>query len=278
MAGERETLLLEWRLAGIISFTVRLQNCDIFARWPEITEGDLGRIVRRQTKTMSILVNLLGDSPFAALERHGVKVFECVALLREVFAALPGGDAARLKTLADRICQLETEADDIRNQLHESLTTQKLLPVRNEELFRILEHQDSMADRAEEIAAITTYRNLALPEPLMAQVSDYVGKVLGNCELARGIMSRLGVLVEASFKGRDALSASKLITELAQREDGIKPAEVELTRRLLNANPPLPPVEAVLWMQLIDLLANLSKHADRLGQGIRMTLQIKTPH
>ncbi len=227
---------------------------------------------------MSILVDLLGDSPFHALEQHGAKVFECVHLLREVFATLPTGDAAKLKELADRISQLETEADDIRNQLHESLTAQKLLPIRNEELFRILEHQDSMADRAEEISAIMTYRNLALPEPLMAQVSDYVGKVLNNCELARGIMSRLSVLVEASFKGRDALTVSKLVTELARREDAIKPAEVELTRRLLNATPPLPPVEAMLWMQVLDLLANLSKHADRLGQGLRMSLQIKPSH
>lgn len=225
---------------------------------------------------MSILVNLLGDSPFVALEAHGAKVYECVHLLREVFSTLPTGDATRLKHLSDRICQLETEADDIRNQLHESLTTQKLLPIRNEELFRILEHQDSMADRVEDIASILTYRNLSLPEPLMTLVSEYVEKVLGNCELARGIMTRIGLLVEASFKGRDALTVSKLITELAQREDSIRPGQVEVTRQLLNAAPPLPPVEAMLWVQVIDLLANLSKHADRMGQGIRLTLQVKT--
>jgi uncharacterized protein len=246
------------------------------AEIPVISAGNSIKVPAARVTTMSILVNLLGDSPFAALESHAVKVYQCIDLLREVFTALPTGDAVRLKSLSDRICQLETEADDIRNQLHESLTAQKLLPIRNEELFRILEHQDSMADRVEDIANIMTYRNLALPEPLMKQVWDYVEKVLGNCELARGIMSRIGLLVEASFKGRDALTVSKLITELAQREDGIKPAQVELTRQLLNASPPLPPVEAMLWMRVISLLENISKHADRAGQGIRMTLQIKS--
>jgi predicted phosphate transport protein (TIGR00153 family) len=158
------------------------------------------------------------------------------------------------------------------------LTVQKLLPIRNGELFRILEHQDSMADRVEDIASIMTYRNLALPPALMVPVQEYLENVLGNCELARGIMSRLSLLVEASFTGRDALTVSKLITELAQREDGLKPVQVTLTRQLLNATPPLPPVEAMLWMQVIDLLANLSKHADRTGHGIRMTLQLKSSH
>jgi predicted phosphate transport protein (TIGR00153 family) len=227
---------------------------------------------------MSILVNLLGESPFAALELHGKKVYQCIQLLREVFAALPAADAARLQALSDRICQLETEADNIRNQLHETLTVQKLLPIRNEELFRILEHQDSMADRVEDIASLMTYRNLALPPVLQAPVQDYLERVLGNCELVRGIMSRLDMLVEASFTGRDALTVSKLITELSQREDALKPGQVELTRRLLNATPPLPPVEAMLWMQVVELLANLAKHADRIGHSIRMTLQLKTSH
>lgn len=225
---------------------------------------------------MSILVNLLGESPFGALAAHGEKVHLCVRLLREAFGALQSGDRAQLRGLAERISLAETEADKLRNQLHESLATQVLLPIRREELFNILEHQDSMADRAEDIAFLLTYRAMNLPGPLMARVMEYVEMVLTNCELARGIISRLDLLVEASFTGRDALTVSKLITELAEREDDIKPAQTGLTRDLLEAQPSLPPVEAVLWMQVIGLLAKLSKHADHTGNGIRMTLKLKS--
>ncbi|HMP84189.1 MAG TPA: DUF47 family protein [Verrucomicrobiota bacterium] len=227
---------------------------------------------------MSILINLLGESPFAALEAHSNKVHECVRLLRESFSALQTGDAGQLRTLADRIGQLETEADAIRNQLHETMASQTLLPIRRDELFNILESQDSMADRAEDIACLLTYRDMSLPAPLMDQVLAYVEMVLKNCELAQGVMSRLGLLVEASFSGRDAITVSKLISELAEREDAIKPAETNLTRQLLQAQPPLPPVEALLWMQAIGQLAKLSKHAGNTGNGIRMTLKLKSSH
>jgi uncharacterized protein Yka (UPF0111/DUF47 family) len=100
-------------------------------------------------------------------------------------------------------------------------------------------------------------------------------KVLKCCELAAGIMSRLDLLVESSFKGRDALSVLKLVTELAEREDDLKPEQFELTRKLLAAEVQLPPVEAMLWVKVIALLAELAKAADRTGNGLRMSLQVK---
>lgn len=224
---------------------------------------------------MSILTNLFGESPFAILEAHGDRVHDCVHLLRDVFAAVQTGDQPKLRELSDRICNLETEADKLRNQLHEVMVSQTLLPINKGELFNILEHQDSLADRAEDIANMLTYRNMTLPGPLMKQVLDYVEQVLRNCELARSITSLLNLLVEASFTGRDALTASKLITELAEREDTIKPAQVDLTRALLHPEAGLPPVEAIVWAQVVALLSRLSLHADHVGHGIRLTLHIK---
>jgi predicted phosphate transport protein (TIGR00153 family) len=224
---------------------------------------------------MTILTNLFGESPFGALEAHGEKVHQCVRLLNDVFAAVRSRDQPRLRALAEQISKIETEADKVRNHIHEILASKTLLSIRKEEIFDILEQQDSMADRAEDIGFMFTYRNMDLPPPEMDLVIDYVRKVLRCCELASGIMSRLDLLVESSFKGRDALTVLKLVTELAEREDELKPAQFDLTRKLLAVESQLPPVEAVLWMKAIALLGELAKSADRTGNGIRMTLQIK---
>jgi len=224
---------------------------------------------------MAILTNLFGESPFGALEAHGEKVHECVRLLQEAFAHLAAGRLDQLHQTADRIFQLETEADGIRNHLHEMLTSKTLLAIRKEELFNILEQQDSMADRAEDIAATLTYRKLDLPEHLRENVLSYVDMVLRNCELEAGIMSKMDLLVESSFGGRDALTVNRLITELAEREDEVKPKEIDLKRKLLAAGDALSPVEAMLWLQVITYLSEFSKVADRAGNGVRMILRIK---
>ena len=225
---------------------------------------------------MAILTNLFGESPFGALEAHGEKVHECVRLLKDIFRQLSSGQFDQLKQTAEKIFLLETEADNIRNHLHEVVTSKALMSLKREDLFNILEQQDSMADRAEDIAATLTYRDMSLPESLKSDLTAYVDMVLKNCELAAGVISKLDLLVESSFGGRDALTVSKLITELAEREDSVKPKEIELKRRFLAMRDALSPVESLLWLQVITYLADLSKFADRTGNGIRMTLQIKS--
>lgn len=114
---------------------------------------------------MPVISSLFGDSPFHALKEHSQKVYECVRLLRTLFEALGQGDPQRLREVAGRIFALETEADHIRNRMHEQLASKVLMPTRKDDLFNILEQQDSIADRAEDIAATLTYRDMRLPGP-----------------------------------------------------------------------------------------------------------------
>lgn len=223
---------------------------------------------------MDAISRLLGESPFSLLQLHGAKVQECVGRLEPLFAALEAGDIETLRAIAGEVFRMETEADDLRNQLHERLTSKALMPLRKEDLFNILEQQDSMADRIEDIAAVLTYRDMRLPDELMVAVRGYLEWVLRNCELAKGVMSKLGLLVEAAFGGRDALTVSRLITELSEREDQSKTRQIELTRRLLAEEDRLPPVETMLWVQVIDHMGQLSAYADRVGNGIRMVLRV----
>ena len=222
---------------------------------------------------MAILTNLFGESPFGALEAHGEKVHECVGLVRPLFAALESGNKETLVKTADQIFSLESEADKIRNHVHELLTSKVLMPMAKGEFFNILEQQDSMADRAEDIAAVLTVRDMSLPPELMASVMEFVDVVLKNCNLAAGIMSKFDLLVESSFSGRDALTVAKLISELAEREDEVKPLQVSLSRRVMSFESEISPVESMLWLQAIQHLNQLSKCADRTGNGIRMILQ-----
>lgn len=223
---------------------------------------------------MATITNLFGESPFGDLKAHAAKVHECVGNLRALFAALEDDHQSRLREIADRIFALETEADNIRNRLHEQLSSKVLMPLRKEDFFNILEQQDSIADRVEDIAAILTYRNMKLPSGVMTKIHDYLDGILRNCELAAGIMSKMDLLVESSFAGRDALTVSRLITELAEREDATKTIQIQLTREFLAAEDILPPVEVILWLQVIGYIAELSKFADRTANGIRITLKL----
>jgi predicted phosphate transport protein (TIGR00153 family) len=224
---------------------------------------------------MEPLFSMFGDSPFAALKAHGDKAHECVGVLPEIFEALQKAEFSLVRKGADRIGQLETEADHIQSDLHERLTAKVLIPVNRAELFGVMEHQDSIADRAEDVAAGMTCLGRPLPEQLMNHVAAYLEAVLANCRLQAGILSKMDLLVESSFSGRDALTVSKLITELNQAEDRIKDRHVDLSRRLVAADQQISSSELIVWLRVIDSLAALSKAADHTASGIRLMLKTK---
>lgn len=223
---------------------------------------------------MEIVTSLFGESPFRALEAHAEKVNECLRLLRDAFRQLSDSDHQALKATAEKVFALESEADRIRNRLHEVLATQALIPIRKEDFINILEEQDSLADHAEDIAAALTYRELSLPESLSNELTTYLGAVLKNCELAAGVISKIDILVESSFRGRDALTVSRLITELVERDDNIKSHQINLTRNLVSSSQQISPIDVTLWFSVISRLTDLSRSARRIGQKMRKTLKI----
>lgn len=219
--------------------------------------------------------NLFGNSPFKSLEEHSAKVYQCVALIRDVFDASLAKNREAVLKIARDIFRLETEADEIRDQLHLDLTSRMLIPVSKDQLFNFLEHQDSIADRAEDLAAIFTYRPLTLPESLAQPVSEFLDEALANCKLAEGIFSKLIILVESSFSGRDALTISKLIFELRKREDEAKTRKIALLQKVHREQASFDAVDLISWTQVIEIIGDISKFADNAATGISLIIRGK---
>lgn len=223
---------------------------------------------------MKSITKLFGRSPFVHVVEHGAKVEECLSKLTGVISMVfEGGEPEKIKAAAIEVADLETEADAIRNKIHEALSGKLLLSVSRGELFDIVEQQDSMADRAEEIAASFTFRPLPLPEAISAEVKRFAAIVLQNCAIAAGVVSKFELLIESSFANRDTGTVLKLINELRERDDPTRDAGLAATRKVYGADQALSPVEIMLWIKIIGLLDDLSGFADCTANGLRIVIE-----
>ena len=222
---------------------------------------------------MTGIGNLFGESPFVTLIEHGQKVHECVGLLQGLVAAALARDLAQARHVADEIERLETEADALQSRLQEQLAAKALVPVDKQVLTHTADQQDGMADRTEDIAVMATCRPLDLPGPIADAFRRYLVEVIEACDLVAGIMSRMDLLVESSFRGRDALTVSKLITEVDEKEDRVKAMQSTLMRRLFGPEVELPALEWMLWGQILGELGRLARAADQTAGGIRLMLK-----
>lgn len=223
---------------------------------------------------MRTISKLFGRSPFARVVEHGEKVAECVNRLADLFEELFGDrDADRIAELVKEVADLETEADVIRNKIHEALSGKIMMAVTRGELFDLVEQQDSMADRAEELAASLTYRNLPLPKEVSADVLRFVGIVFENCTITAGVVSKLDLLIESAFAKRDAMTVLKLIDELRERDDSTRDAFIAATGAIYRSENVFSPAELMLWIRITESLRDLSSFADYTANGLRIIIE-----
>ena len=71
---------------------------------------------------------------------------------------------------------LEQKADQKKNDIRNHLPRSLFLPIDRSKLLDILTLQDCLADRAEDIAVMTTLKRIEMIEPIKANFNDFLAK------------------------------------------------------------------------------------------------------
>ena len=85
------------------------------------------------------LMQLFGQSPFKPLQEHYAVVLKCANEVPALLAAAQKGDEPEIGSIRDEIFKLESEADDLKNELRSHLPRTMFLPVDRREVLMILE-------------------------------------------------------------------------------------------------------------------------------------------
>ena len=146
------------------------------------------------------ITELFGKSPFGPIVEHSKKVHECVELLWPLMEALIQEDYDQIKTLHSRMSRLEYEADLIKPEIRGFITQRSFLPVDRSDLVNFLEHQEKIADHAEDFAVILTLRKTVVNDEL----HDYFFEYLKQVFQVSGLVSVQNVetVLDCSYRGK----------------------------------------------------------------------------
>jgi predicted phosphate transport protein (TIGR00153 family) len=224
--------------------------------------------------SIATIGRLFGKSPFAPLQAHMEKVALCVERVPELFDLLRKKDHAGIAILAKEISKLEHGADltknDIRNQLPKSL----FMPVDRGSLLEILALQDCLADKAEDIGVLLTFRDLELIPELDALFIPFLQKNMDTYFAVQKIVQELNDLLETSFGGVEAVKVRDMVHNVAHLEHEVDIQQRELLKMLFRQDD-LPTPVFNLWLLVTEAVADLSNLSEKLAHRIRMTLEVK---
>ena len=224
---------------------------------------------------MLTLLNLFGRSPFAPLQSHMEKVSACVHLLPELFLALHSGDTEKVETLAHLISEKEHQADLTKNDIRNHLPKSLFLAMDRANLLEILAIQDCIADKAEDIAVLTTLKTLPILEPCKEEFTAFLKKNIEAFDGVFAILRELHELLESSFGGIEAEKVSAMVESVAVKEHESDIIQRRLLKIFFSEDTKLSPSSFHLWQRIFELIGSISDLSEKLANRIRMTLELK---
>jgi len=200
------------------------------------------------------------------------KAQNCVVLLGDFLEATFVKDWDRAAILQQEIRRCENEADDLKSNVRTKLPKNLFLPVPRTDLLELLSTQDSLANRAKDIAGLMLGRKMEIPESLVPMVREYFQESLLASEQALKIINQLGELLETGFRGRKVELVEVLILELDELEHKTDVSQIKLRAKLFELEAALPPVNVMFLYKIIDSIGDLADISQKIGGRLLLLL------
>ncbi|MGB5259326.1 MAG: TIGR00153 family protein [Gammaproteobacteria bacterium] len=215
---------------------------------------------------------LFGKSPFKPIKKHMKIANDCVALMPAALEAFIKQDKDALKGFKRNISQLESDADKIFEELQNRLPKTMFLPVDRRDLLDVLEMQEAIADRTEDIIGLMVELSITVPKEMRAPLGSLVDRCTVAADGAYQIVSSFEDLVETGFKGPHVDKTNKLIQEVISTETDADTIGTDITHALFDHCKDMHPVAVVFLYNLISWIDDLADFSEKLAIRSRLLL------
>jgi predicted phosphate transport protein (TIGR00153 family) len=215
---------------------------------------------------------LFGKSPFKPMKKHMSIAAECTTHMPSAVEAFFKGDKETLKDIKQSIVQLEGDADKILEELQSRLPKSMFLPVDRRDLLDVLEMQEAIADRTQDIVGLMVDLPMDVPEEMQKPIMRLVNRVTEAVNGAYQIVKGFEDLVETGFKGPHVDKVQALIHEVVGIETDADTIGTDITHTLFAHARDLDPVSVMFLYQLVGWIDDLADYAEKLAIRARLLL------
>lgn len=202
-------------------------------------------------------------------------VARCVAKGQALLDAYLVGDQASVERLAKEIDQLEAEADEQKRGLELQLRGGMFMAVERGRLRQVISTQDSIADKMQNLARLTTLRTCEEPPPFAKTFKQFLQLNLDTFATIRSVIDDLHELIETGSTVDELGSVFSMIKKVGQMESEADDLQHLLLKELFAVEIRMSPGEFFLWTKIFKQVSDIGNLSNRLGNRLRNALQVK---
>ena len=218
------------------------------------------------------IADIFGWSPVTPLKGHADSAYQCVRELRALHDAVLVEDWAETRKAADTIAEFEQEADRRKAEIRLHVSRRLWMPVPRTDLLALLFEQDTMANRARDVARLVVGRRMQIPVVAADKLTGFVGRCVGTARQARDCVHELDRMFVAGPDGALRSHIASMIDEIEQMETETDGLQVELRNALHAVESELEPLNVAFLYRVIELTGEIADAANRIGHRLQLVL------
>jgi predicted phosphate transport protein (TIGR00153 family) len=222
---------------------------------------------------MRTFARLFRKSPFGAITAHMDCVVQCIEGAHELLILFQSGERGETSRLAKRVSKLEYKADQVKNEIRNGMPRWIMFSVDRSTLLSVVSMQDSIADKAEDIAVLLTLKHLPTIPKLSKVLHEFIDANMDAFKVVVKIVKELPNLAESGFKGAESERIQVLVDQVASKEHEVDLIQRKLLKELFKNSADLSTPDFYLWARLTEEIAEISNLSENLANRIRLMLE-----
>lgn len=208
-------------------------------------------------------------SPFEQLLKHMGKVNECVDILGDGLLRYYKGDYKSFSEIAENVSMLEHEADLIKSNLRNHLTTSIFMPVDKGNFLWALREQDKILDHAENLAKMLDMRHTKIPKELQEVFIEHTKLVVKTVTAMEDAVENIQDLVETGFVKREREQTKEFVHKVHEYEWKADQKKYEMTKGIYKLEKKLDPMDIYHLLKIADWVDDIADHAENVADWLR---------
>jgi predicted phosphate transport protein (TIGR00153 family) len=208
-------------------------------------------------------------SPFGQLLEHMCKVKECICILGDGLEHYYKGNYKNFSDIAEKVSDLEHEADLIKSNIRNHLPTHLFMPVDKGKFMWALREQDAILDHAENLAIMLDMRHTKIPKELQKIFIEHVKLVVKTVEAMEDAVENLRDLVETSFVKRERQQTKEFIYKVHKFEYQADKKRYEMNKGIYKLEKKLNPMDVYHLLKIADWVDDIADHAENVADWLR---------
>lgn len=215
---------------------------------------------------------LFGKSPIEPLQMHMKLVREAIELLQSLFEYEFAHDQENQRNVRKKIMKLEYKADLLKETMRDGLPTSFMMPIKRNDILNLLNQQDNIIDTVEDIAIVTSLKDIELPEDMQKNFFEFLDTVNAVYEDCYKLVDNLDELLAASFAGPEAEGMKERVDELEALEWETDKRGYQFSKKVFAREDEFTKGQFYIITKTIVLLGKLADKSEKAAKTIRMFL------